>query len=95
MSLFKNWLDSREEDRVQVQKKWRTWIRSEQRNSQILKDQWSKPVKFDGYWRDEKATQKHRADTEGGVRTKGYVTLGAQTNANSYASVLDSLEQDE
>ena len=90
-----SFLPSRQQDRAQAQEQWRAWIRREHHNAAVLRSQWSKSVKYYGYWKDPHATRKLRADNEAGIRSKGYVTLASSTNANSYDSVLDWLEDND
>ena len=61
-------------------------------NADVLKDQWDKPNKFDGYWRDEKLTAKQKFEESLGTRGKGYSVGNHMTDTNSIETVIEGLE---
>lgn len=63
------------------------------RNADILKDQWDKSNKYDGYWRSREMTQKQGSEEALGVRGKGFWTHNATQDTNSIESVIEGLEK--
>ena len=63
-----------------------------QRNAEILKSQWDKSNKYDGYWRSDIMTQKQKNEEKLGARGKGFWTGNAGTDTNSIETVIEGLE---
>ena len=72
---------------------WRNHMNGMRRNADILKDQWDKSNKYDGYWRSREMTQKQGSEEALGVRGKGFWTHNATQDTNSIESVIEGLEK--
>jgi len=62
-------------------------------NADVLKSQWDKPNKYDGYWKSKEMTQKTDHEQRLGERGKGFWQGNAGTDTNSIGSVLEGLEK--
>ena len=63
------------------------------RNADILKSQWDKSNKYDGYWRGKEMTNKQQHEEALGVRGKGFWVHNATTDTNSVEAVIEGLEK--
>jgi hypothetical protein len=63
------------------------------RNADILKSQWDKSNKYDGYWRSQQMTNKQNQEEALGVRGKGFSVENAMTDTNSIETVIEGLEK--
>ena len=63
------------------------------RNADILKDQWDKPNKYEGYWRSKEMTRKQSSHEAMGVRGRGFWTQAATQDTNSIETVIEGLEK--
>ena len=62
-------------------------------NADVLKSQWDKSNKYDGYWRGDEMTRKTQYEEMLGNRGKGYSMGNHMTDTNSVDSVLEGLEK--
>ena len=72
---------------------WRTHMNAMRQNADVLKSQWDKSNKYDGYWRGEEMTRKTQYEEMLGNRGKGYSVGNHMTDTNSVESVLEGLEK--
>ena len=72
---------------------WRVHMNGSRRNADILKSQWDKSNKYDGYWRSKPMTQKQNQEEALGVRGKGFSVGNAMTDTNSIETIIEGLEK--